>query len=71
MTNTHLLEEIIEQSGYKKSYLAAVLDITPAAFSQKIHGDVEFKASEIMQLCSVLKIRGAKKRDAIFFAKKR
>ena len=36
MTNTTLLEQYIEKSGYKKSYIAAQLGITAYGFTLKI-----------------------------------
>ena len=67
MTNTALLEEYIEKSGYKKSFLAKALDITAYALSMKINGKNEFKASEIDILCKLLNI-GVRDRMRIFFA---
>lgn len=67
MTNTALLEEFIEHSGYKKSYIAAQLGITAYALSLKINNKSEFKANEIDILCKLLKI-GVSDRMRIFFA---
>lgn len=67
MTNTALLEEYIEKSGYKKSFLAKALGITAYALSMKINGKNEFKASEIDILCKLLNI-GVRDRMRIFFA---
>lgn len=67
MTNTPLLEQYIEKSGYKKSFIAQQLGITAYAFALKINNKSEFKASEITILCKLLKI-SAKDREAIFFA---
>lgn len=68
MTNTSLLEQHIEKSGYKKSFIAEQLGITSYGFTLKINNKSEFKASEITILCKLLKI-SAKNREAIFFAK--
>lgn len=67
MTNTSLLEQYIEKSGYKKSFIAEQLGITSYGLTLKINNKSEFKASEITILCKLLKI-GAKDREAIFFA---
>lgn len=67
MTNTILLEQYIEKSGYKKSFIAKALDITAYSLSLKINGKSEFKASEIDILCKLLNI-GIKDRMRIFFA---
>ena len=68
MTNTSLLEQYIEKSGYKKSFIAAQLGITAYGFTLKIDNKSEFKASEMTILCKLLKI-SAKDKEAIFFAK--
>lgn len=67
MTNTPLLEQYIEKSGYKKSYIAQQLGITAYGFALKINNKSEFKASEMTILCKLLKI-SAKDKEAIFFA---
>jgi hypothetical protein len=68
MTNTSLLEKYINESGYKKSYIAAQLGITTYGFSLKVNNKSEFKANEMTILCDLLKI-GKKDKEAIFFAK--
>lgn len=68
MTNTTLLEDYIKRSGYKKSYIAEQLNLTPYGLNLKINNKSEFKASEMATLCQILKIN-AKDKDAIFFAK--
>lgn len=68
MTNTSLLEQYIKNSGYKKSFIAKQLGITAYGLALKIYNRSEFKASEILVLCELLKIE-AKDKDAIFFAK--
>jgi hypothetical protein len=67
VTNTSLLEQYIEKSGYKKSFIAKKLGITAYGFTLKINNKSEFKASEMTILCKLLKI-GAKDKNAIFFA---
>lgn len=68
MTNTALLDEYINKSGYKKSYIANALGITRAGFFLKCTNKNEFKASEIEALCKLLNI-GITDRIKIFFAK--
>ncbi len=68
MTNTALLEQYIEKSGYKKSFIAEQLGITAYGFSLKVNNNSEFKASEMSILCKLLKIN-ARDKEAIFFAK--
>lgn len=66
MTNTALLEQYIKASGYKKSYIAMQLGITPYALAMKINNESEFKASEMTTIGKLLNIDAAT-RDAIFF----
>ena len=68
MTNTSLLEQYIEKSGYKKSFVAQQLGITAYGLALKINNKHEFKAGEMTILCKLLKI-SAKDKEAIFFAK--
>ena len=68
MTNTALLEQYIEKSGYKKSFIAEQLGITAYGFALKVNNKSEFRASEMTILCKLLKIN-AKDKEAIFFAK--
>lgn len=68
MTNTVLLEERIQASGYKKSYIAKVLGLTRYGLSLKIQGVTEFKAGEITAMCELLGIDDWQERDRIFFA---
>lgn len=68
MTNTSLLEQYIEKSGYKKAFIADQLGLTAYGFMLKVNNKSEFKASEMQILCQLLKI-SAKDKEAIFFAK--
>jgi hypothetical protein len=68
MTNTSLLVQYIEKSGYKKSFIAEKLGLTAYGFTLKVNNKSEFKASEMTILCKLLKIN-AKDKEAIFFAK--
>lgn len=68
MTNTALLEQYIEKSGYKKSFISAQLGLTAYGFTLKVNNKSEFKASEMTILCDLLKIN-AEDKEAIFFAK--
>lgn len=70
MTNTKLLEEAIEKSGFKKSYIAQKIGITRYCLMRKIRNDNEFKASEIVALCNLLKITDAAEMERIFFTHK-
>lgn len=68
MLNTNLLNEKIEKSGYKRSYIAEKLNLTTYGLSLKLNGYNEFKASEIYKISELLKL-SLKDRDEIFFAK--
>ena len=68
MTNTTLLIEKIEKSGYKRSFIAKALGLTAYGLANKIHNKTEFKASEINALCELLKIEKPDEKEAIFFA---
>ena len=67
MTNTALLEQYIERSGYKKSFIAQQLGLTTYGFLLKVNNKSEFKASEMTILCKLLNI-SAEDKEAIFFA---
>lgn len=69
MTDTARLERVISESGYKKSYIAKVIGLTPATLSRKIRNSAEFKASEMEGLCNLLGITDPRVKNAIFFAK--
>ena len=68
MTNTTLLNERIEKSGYKRSYIAKALGLSAYGLAKKIQNESEFKASEINALCGLLKIESPEEKEAIFFA---
>ena len=54
MTNTSLLERYIEESGYKKSFIAKQIGISAYTLAMKINYESEFKAIEICILCDLL-----------------
>lgn len=68
LTNTELLRSKIVSSGLKIKFIADALGITPQGLHKKIENKSEFRASEIVDLCNILKING-KDRDAIFFCR--
>jgi DNA-binding phage protein len=67
MTDSALLRAAIRSSGYKMSYIAEKLGITPQGLYKKIENRSEFKASEILILTKVLGL-SSKERESIFFA---
>lgn len=68
MTNTKLLEEVIEKSGYKKSYIAKKIGLSAFGLANKINNVTEFKTSEINGLCELLNIHDLEEKEKIFFA---
>ncbi len=67
MTDTDKLLEIMNNSGYKRAYIANYCGLTPAGLMNKVNNKGDFKASEIQKLSSLLKLSVAQ-REAIFFA---
>lgn len=67
MTNTELLREKIENSGYKLQFIAKSLGLTYQGLLNKINNRSEFRASEIQALYNLLGLT-EKERVAIFFA---
>ena len=68
MTNTELLNQKIEMSGYKRSFIAKQLGLSAYGLAKKIQNETEFKASEINALCVLLNIVSPEEKEAIFFA---
>ena len=67
MTNTKLLREKIEQSGYKLRFIAEKIGITYQGLLNKINNRSEFRANEIQALYDLLGLT-EEERVAIFFA---
>jgi hypothetical protein len=67
VTNTELLEQVIEKSGYKKQFLAEQIGLTPAGFRNCLTNKAEFKASQIITLCELLRITDPAQVETIFF----
>lgn len=70
LTDSERLEQIIKESGLKKSYIARQLKLSPYGLQLKINNRHEFKASEIIELCGILGISSLREREAIFFGQK-
>ena len=68
MLDTILLEERIEMSGLKKSYLAEKCGLSRVAFWNKVRGRGYFNAREIKILCKELGITKLTEKERIFFA---
>lgn len=69
MTDWDLLEQKIEESGLKRSFIYEKLGISRYAWSKRRSRNSDFTASEILTLCEILHITKLSEREQIFFAK--
>lgn len=68
MTNTSVLNMMIQDSGLRRSWILKRLGIKSyATLRAKISNESEFTASEIDKLCEILNLNKSQ-REAIFFA---
>ena len=67
MTNTELLQEKLNNSGYKMTFVAKELGITYQALLNKLNNKSHFKVDEAKTLGILLHLTGAEV-DRIFFA---
>lgn len=68
MTNTALLEKVINDSGLKREFIAEKCGITRQSLTSKINNRNLFTAKEIGVLCDVLNITDLQRKEEIFFA---
>lgn len=68
MTNIELLGKKIQESGLKKSYIAARIGVSPTTFTALLQNKTEFKASQIRAICEVLDIQDDAEIRSIFFS---
>ena len=54
MTNTTLLRQKIDESGYKLQFLAEKCGLTYYGLMKKVNNETEFKTSEVMILKELL-----------------
>lgn len=66
MTDTMMLREKIDLSGYKIRFIAEKLGITYQGFLNKVNNKTFFKADEICQLSQLLNLT-TDEREKIFF----
>ena len=66
MTNSVLLRQKIDESGYKLAFVAAQCGLTYYGFLKKLNNETEFKASEMVILKGLLGLSD-EERDEIFF----
>lgn len=69
MTNTTLLRQKIDESGYKLQFLAEKCGLTYYGLMKKVNNETEFKASEIKVLKELLKLTN-EEANKIFLPKK-
>lgn len=50
------IDNLINKSGLKKSYIAKKLDIRYDTFRRKLKGETDFKVTEVINLCTILNI---------------
>lgn len=67
MTNSVLLREKINQSGYKLRFIAERAGLTYQGLMNKINNKSEFRAKEIQAICELLDMTETE-RGAIFFS---
>ncbi len=67
MTDTALLREIIERSGFKIRYIAEVCGLTYNGLLNKINGKTEFTTQEIITMTDLLRISPTEAKT-VFFA---
>ncbi len=67
MVDTKKLRDLIHDNGLKYQFIATRLGITRYALLKKIENKTEFKPSEILKLCKLLKIESLEEREKIFF----
>ena len=70
MVDTQLLDEKIEQSGKRKSYLAAKCNMSVQTFRLKRLNISAFTTDEVEALAKELEIKNLSEKDQIFFQKK-
>ena len=69
MVDTQMLEQIISESGKKKSYLADKIGISIQNLRLKITNKLDFKTGEVAILCQELGITKLTEKEKIFFKK--
>jgi DNA-binding Xre family transcriptional regulator len=67
VVDTQLLEDIISESGKKKTYLANQIGISVQNLRMKISNKSDFKSNEVAILCQELGITRLTDKEKIFF----
>lgn len=66
MVDLKTLNDLLEDSGIKKHYVANKLNIASNTLRLKLEGASDFKIDEVSKLCKLLGLT-TEQRDAIFF----
>lgn len=66
MTNTAKLKGRIAEMGYSLSSFSKAINISRPCLRKRINGFTDFRASEIENICAVLKITRAEIREYFF-----
>jgi len=69
LVDTQLLEDWIEKSGKRKSYLAEKVGCSIQALRMKVTNKSDFRSSEVDTLCTELGITRLTDKEKIFFKK--
>ncbi len=69
MVDTQHLDNIIKESGLKKSYLAEKVGISIQALRLKCTNKSDFTTSQVAVLCDELGITSLTEKEKIFFKK--
>lgn len=67
MANLVLLNDLIDQSGMTKTFIAKRLNITRQGLYKKLIGKSDFAAREVQMLCDLLRITEPKEMTKVFF----
>lgn len=67
MVDTEKLENLIQSSGYKKSFIAQKLGISSVSLWKKANNMTKFTGVEINELCKLLDVTSIKQQREIFF----
>lgn len=66
MIDSELLKEKIEKSGYRFSWIAKQLNLSPFGMRKKINCETEFKVSEVKKISELLKLSDTERKKNIF-----
>ena len=67
MVDTEKLDNLIQSSGYKKTFIAQKLGISSVSLWKKANNMTKFTGVEINELCKLLDVTSIKQQREIFF----